>query len=245
MRPSTLSLALKLVLAPLLVAQALRTRKRAPLLPEPAGPRQGRVGQGDGAELRLLIAGDSSAAGVGVAHQEQALAGHLSRSVHRHTARQVQWALHAQSGLTTRQVLALLRAATLSPADVAVVLSGVNDVIDLVPTRRAVLQRVELADWLLGEGHALHVVFAPLPPVHRFPLLPEPLRRVMGNDARRHDAALARWAATRGDVSHIAIDMNLEPEAMAEDGFHPGEPVYCVCGEALAAHIATLPLPRG
>ena len=62
----------------------------------------------------------------------------------------------------------------------------------------------------------------------------------MGTDARRHDDALARWAATRGDVSHIAIDMNLEPEAMAEDGFHPGEPVYRVCGEALAAHIAEL-----
>jgi len=234
-----MSLALKLVLAPVLVAQAVRTRRRAPVLPEAAGPRQGRVGQG-GSELRLLIAGDSSAAGVGVAHQDQALAGHLSHALHRHSARPVRWELHARSGLTTQQVLALLRAAAPEPADVAVVLSGVNDVIDLVPTRRAMLQRAEMADWLLGEGRAAHVVFAPLPPVHRFPLLPEPLRRVMGADARRHDDALARWAATRGDVSHIAIDMNLEPSAMADDGFHPGEPVYRACGEALAAHIAAL-----
>jgi len=234
-----MSLALKLALAPLLVAQAVRTRKRAPVLPEAAGPRQGRVGQG-GSELRLLIAGDSSAAGVGVAHQDQALAGHLSRALHRHTSRPVHWALHARSGLTTQQVFALLRSHAPQAADVAVVLTGVNDVIDLVPTRRAVQQRAALADWLLAEGRAAHVVFAPLPPVHRFPLLPEPLRHVMGNDARRHDEALARWAATRGDVSHIAIDMKLEPEAMAEDGFHPGEPVYRVCGEALAAHIAAL-----
>jgi lysophospholipase L1-like esterase len=234
-----MSLALKLLLAPLLVTQAVRTRQRAPVLPEAAGPRQGRVGRGAG-ELRLLIAGDSSAAGVGVSHQNQALAGHLSRALHRHMARPVRWTLHAQSGLTTQQVFALLRAAEPSPADVAVVLSGVNDVIDLVPMRRAVQQRAELADWLLGEGRAAHVVFAPLPPVHRFPLLPEPLRRVMGSDARRHDDALARWAATRADVSHIDIDMKLEPEAMAEDGFHPGEPVYRVCGEALAAHIAKL-----
>lgn len=234
-----MSLALKLVLAPVLVAQAVRTRRRAPVLPEAAGPRQGRVGQG-GSELRLLIAGDSSAAGVGVTHQDQALAGHLSRALHQHVARPVHWALHARSGLTTQQVFALLRAAAPEPADVAVVLSGVNDVIDLVPTRRAVQQRAEMADWLLGEGRVRHVVFAPLPPVHRFPLLPEPLRRVMGADARRHDDALARWAATRGDVSHIAIDMNLEASAMADDGFHPGEPVYRACGEALAAHIAAL-----
>jgi lysophospholipase L1-like esterase len=234
-----MSLALKLVLAPVLVAQAVRTRRRAPVLPEPAGPRHGRVGQGD-AELRLLIAGDSSAAGVGVAHQDQALAGHLSRALHRHSARPVRWELHARAGLTTQQVFALLRAAEPPPADVAVVLSGVNDVIDLVPTRRAVQQRAALADWLLGEGRVRHVVFAPLPPVHRFPLLPEPLRRVMGADARRHDAALARWAATRRDVSHIEIPLDLGPEHMAEDGFHPGEPVYRACGEALAAHIATL-----
>jgi lysophospholipase L1-like esterase len=122
-----------------------------------------------------------------------------------------------------------------------VVLSGVNDVIGQVPTRRALQQRAEMADWLLGDGHVQHVVFAPLPPVHRFPLLPEPLRRVLGADARRHDTALARWAATRADVSHIDIQFDLGPEAMAEDGFHPGEPVYRACGEALAAHIATLP----
>jgi lysophospholipase L1-like esterase len=238
-----MSLALKLVLAPVLVAQAVRTRKRAPVLPEAAGPRQGRIGPAEGA-LRLLIAGDSSAAGVGVAHQDQALAGHLSRSLHRLTARPVHWALHARSGLTTHQVFALLRAHALQAADVAVVLTGVNDVIELVPTRRALQQRAELADWLLAEGRAGHVVFAPLPPVHRFPLLPEPLRRVMGADARRHDEALARWAATRSDVSHIDIHFELGPEAMAEDGFHPGEPVYRACGEALAAHIATLPNER-
>jgi lysophospholipase L1-like esterase len=113
-----------------------------------------------------------------------------------------------------------------------------------VPPPRAVEHRAALADWLRANAGVRHVVFAPLPPVHRFPLLPEPLRRVMGDDARRHDDALARWAATRRDVSHIHIAFDLRPEAMAEDGFHPGEPVYRACGEALAAHIATLPTER-
>jgi lysophospholipase L1-like esterase len=234
-----MSLALKLVLAPVLVAQAVATRRRAPVLPEAEGPRAGLVGEGPDA-LRVLIAGDSSAAGVGVAHQDQALAGHLSRALHRDAARPVRWALHAQTGLTTRQVFALLRDASPPPADVAVVVTGVNDVIDLVPVRRALQQRAALADWLLAEGRAAHVVFAPLPPVHRFPLLPQPLKRVMGDDARRHDDALARWAATRGDVSHTPIHFDLGVEDMAADGFHPGEPVYRACGEALAAHVAAL-----
>lgn len=234
-----MSLALKLVLAPVLVAQAMGTRRRAPVLPEAEGPRQGRVGDGAGA-LRVLIAGDSSAAGVGVERQDQALAGYLSRALQQHAQRPVHWALRAKSGLTTRQVHELLRVEPAPPADVAVVVTGVNDVIDLVPPKRAIAHRAALADWLLAEHGVGHVLFTPLPPVHRFPLLPQPLRGVMGRDALAHNAALRRWAATRRDVSCVAIDIPLQPESMARDGFHPGEPVYRACGEAIALHISAL-----
>ena len=234
-----MSLALKLALAPLLAAQAVATRRRAPVLPEAEGPREGRVGRG-ASPLRLLIAGDSSAAGVGVAHQRDALAGQLTRALHRASARPVHWSLHARSGLTTQQVHALLRSTTLPSAAVAVVVTGVNDVIELVPPRRAVQHRAALADWLLGACGVGHVVFAPLPPLQHFPLLPQPLRKVMGDEARRHDDALARWAASRPGVSHLTIDIELSPATMASDGFHPGAPVYRTCGEAIAAHIARL-----
>ena len=233
-----LALAVKLALAPVLVTQALRTRRRAPVLPEAAGSREGRAGQGTGTPLRLLVAGDSSAAGVGVASQEQAVIGHLLRTLAAQRPGPVEWRLHARTGLTTLAVLALLRAAPPPPADVAVVITGVNDVVDQIPVRRALAHRAALADWLLGQELARHVVFAPLPPMHQFPLLPEPLRSVIGADARRHDQALARWAATRSDVSVAAITVALTPETMASDGFHPGEPVYRACGEALGLHMA-------
>jgi lysophospholipase L1-like esterase len=241
--PAAAALALKIALAPLLVAQALATRRAAPVLPEADGEREGSIGAAGAPTLRLLVAGDSSAAGVGVARQEQAVVGHLVRTLHRASGRRIEWVLHARTGLTTRGVHDLLVGAAPFSADVAVVITGVNDVIDQVPTRRAVRDRVALADWLLGPAGVCHVVFAPLPPVHRFPLLPEPLRRVLGGDARRHDAALARWAATRSDVSHAAFALDLDAAGMASDGFHPGEPVYRACGEALAAHVARLPLP--
>lgn len=239
------NVALKIVLAPVLVVQAVATRKRAPSLPEAEGAREGRVGAGDGGRggaFRLLIAGDSSAAGVGVARQDQALSGYLSRALQRLLARPVQWSLHAKSGFTTQQVFQLLREQKLPAADVAVVVTGVNDVIEQVSLRRVLAQRAAMADWLLAEHGVAHVVFAPLPPVEHFPLLPSPLRNVMGADAHRHDTAVARWAATRSDVSHAVIDVELGPESMAADGFHPGEPVYRTCGEALAAHISNLPL---
>jgi len=241
--PAVAALAFKVALAPLLVAQARATRRRTPVLPEADGEREGSVGTAGAPTLRLLVAGDSSAAGVGVARQEQAVVGHLVRALHRECGRRIEWALRARTGLTTRGVHDLLLGAPVFSADVAVVITGVNDVIDQVTTRRAVRDRAALADWLLGPAGVRRVVFAPLPPMHRFPLLPEPLRTVLGGDARRHDAALARWAATRGDVSHAAFALDLDAAGMASDGFHPGEPVYRACGEALAAHVARLSLP--
>jgi hypothetical protein len=60
-----------------------------------------------------------------------------------------------------------------------------------------------------------------------------------GADAKRHNAALVEWAATRNDVSCVVMAMPLDPGSMASDGFHPGEPVYRYCASTIARHIAT------
>ena len=110
-----MSLTAKLLLSPVLVAQALATRARLPRLPEAAGEREGEVGGGP--LLRLLILGDSSAAGVGVAEQSQALAGVLSAALARLARVRVHWCLVARSGVTSAQCLALLQ--TEAPARVS------------------------------------------------------------------------------------------------------------------------------
>jgi len=233
-----MSLAAKLILSPVLVAQAVVTRARVQRLPEAEGAREGVVGRGP--RLRLLMLGDSSAAGVGVARQDDALAGVLPPSLAKRSGVKVEWRLVARSGVTSAQCLALLEEAGAIEADIAVVVLGVNDVVDQVPTTRAVAARAAIANRLRNAHGALHVVFAPLPPVHRFPALPQPLRWVAGADARRHDRACADWAATRGDVSHVPIELPLNAGVMAADGFHPGATVYRICGTALAEHIAEI-----
>jgi lysophospholipase L1-like esterase len=234
-----MSLAVKLALSPLLAAQAVVTRVRMPRLPEAAGARRGRVGQGPA--LRLLITGDSSAAGVGVVHQRLALAGRLPGLLARRGGWQVQWQLLAQSGLSSAQTLALLQAIDVPQADIVLAVTGVNDVVEQVPSHKAVAARAALADHCRNALGALHVVFAPLPPVHQMHGLPQPLRWVAGHDARRHDRALARWAATRGDVSYVPVPLQLNRGVLASDGFHPGEPVYRQCALAMAEHILGLP----
>ncbi len=126
-----MSLALKLVLTPVLLAQAALTRRRLPRLPEAEGPREGEVGEGP--LLRLLVTGDSSAAGVGVVTQREALAGQLSQRVAESCQARVAWRLLARSGLNTAQTLELLRREAPPAADIAVVVTGVNALIDPVP----------------------------------------------------------------------------------------------------------------
>jgi lysophospholipase L1-like esterase len=243
-----MSLALKLFLSPLLVTQALRARARVPRMPEAAGPRHGVAGDG-AACLRLLIAGDSSAAGVGVRSQGDALAGQLVRELARRCGAQVHWQLVARSGVTSEQAFDLLQQAMPVTADIAVLVTGVNDVVDQVPSRRAVAARERIANALRNGTGVRHVVFCPLPPIHQFPALPQPLRWMAGADARRHNTALREWAGARadelGDVSCVPIDdVQLNRGVMAADGFHPGEPVYRQIAVDMARHIATSVWPR-
>jgi lysophospholipase L1-like esterase len=242
------SLALKLALSPLLVAQALRTRARVPRLPEAAGARVGTHGR-HATRLRLLVAGDSSAAGVGVALQDDALAGQLVPLLATRCDVHVQWMLCARTGLTTAQTCDMLRSAELPVFDLGVVVTGVNDVVDQVASMRAVRARDHIANLLRNRVGAQHAVFCPLPPIHHFPALPQPLRWMAGADAQRHNRALRAWAAERGahsgDVSTLRLDhVPLNPDTMASDGFHPGAPVYRAVAQALAEHIATDVMPR-
>ena len=231
-----MSIALKLALAPLLIPQAVWTRRRLPRLPEAAGPRQGQTGRGE-LGLSLLILGDSSAAGVGVAHQRDALAGRLSTALACRLGQRVRWQLCARSGVNSKQALALVDGAR--PADVAVLVTGVNDVVDQMAPARALRHREALVQALQQRAGVRQVVVTPVPPMDRFAGLPQPLRWLAGRDAAAHEAALVHWARQQPAVSHLPFDLPLDDASLlAADGFHPGAPLYRLWGEALAEHIA-------
>ncbi|MEZ5751528.1 MAG: SGNH/GDSL hydrolase family protein [Paracoccaceae bacterium] len=184
--------ALRLVLAPVLAVQAVAVVRRALVLPEPEGPRAGRMGQGP--ELRLLIAGDSSAAGVGVDRQDMALSGQLVGALARNFT--VDWELHATTGHTTARTLERLNALAPRRFDVAVTALGVNDVTRQVPVRRWAAQQAQVADVLRTRFGVRHHWRSGVPPLQMFPLLPRPLRDVLGAQARRFDAVLQSRAVT-------------------------------------------------
>jgi len=216
------SLPARLALAPVLIAQGLRVRARARVLPEAAGPRVGTVGQGE--PLRLLIAGDSSAAGVGCAHQDDALSGRLVAALAPHW--QVIWRLEAASGATTKDMIARLSALAPEAFDIAVIALGVNDTARMVPGRlwsHRVQTLHALVQGRFGVGRTL---WSGVPPMGGFPLLPQPLAAVLGALAARNDAILAKTAKGTAGFEHLKLALPLTPDLMAEDGYHPN-PAAC------------------
>lgn len=83
------------LLGPVFWGQGKYVRIITPKLPEPEGPREGVTGMGP--NLRLLIAGDSAAAGVGVNSQDHALCGQLVQQLSQRFT--VTWQLKALTEL--------------------------------------------------------------------------------------------------------------------------------------------------
>lgn len=223
-----------LPLLPLLAAQGLLVRARATRLPEPPGAREGVEGRGE--RLRLLLLGDSAAAGVGAPHQRWALAGQLVAELARD--HEVRWRLHAKTGHTTADALQALAALDGERFDLAVTSLGVNDATRRLAPAEFIARQARLVDTLRDRHGVSRVIASGLPPVRRFPALPQPLRGFIGAHAERLDAALAELAARRDDLLHVPLDFGgMDASAMAEDGFHPGPPAYRAWAQRLAPRV--------
>lgn len=229
-----------IALAPVLLVQGLRVRRVTPRLPEPPGPRSGVAGSGP--QLRLLIAGDSAAAGVGAETQSQGLSGAVVEALRRDY--RVSWSLIARSGLRTAGVIERLEAAAVERFDVALLSVGVNDVTAFTPVGQWLAQQARLVALLKSRFCAQHVLLTCLPPMHAFPALPQPLRWYLGARARTLNDHLAAFAAADPACEVVAPQLPLDPAFMAADGFHPGPPAYLEWG-CSAARIIRRRVPSG
>lgn len=222
---------------PVLLSQALYVRLRALKLPEPPGARHGFVGAG--APLRLLVIGDSSAAGVGVPTQDQALLGLVSQYLGQ-TAR-VEYRLVARTGARTGDALGWLNDLPERRYDIVILALGVNDVTKAVPLRRWLAHKTQLIDRFTDEFGARRVIVSGLPPMHQFPLLPQPLRWVLGRQAQRFDRHLRHVVTSRPKCRAVYVDVALGPHNMSNDGFHPGPAVYATWAEAICDSLSDDP----
>jgi lysophospholipase L1-like esterase len=233
----------KFILMPVLLLQGQQVRSRARKLPDAQGSREGVAGVGKVC-LRLLIVGDSSAAGVGAPTQSQALAGRLSEALSQRLGGAVVWQLVARRGDTTADTLAAVSTLALHPADVMVTALGVTDVVTQVRPRRWLDQLDRQAARRAGVRHIIH---SGLPPLYSYPL-PQPLRWVLGFEGQRYNRALKAWVQRWPDRWCLPVpfenEISSDSVLMADDGFHVGPAVYALWAEQIAGMIANEIVPR-
>ncbi|MFK7876146.1 MAG: SGNH/GDSL hydrolase family protein [Paracoccaceae bacterium] len=226
---------LTLALSPLLIAQSAWVIKRAQRLPEPTGPRSGKIGTGP--DLRLLVIGDSSAAGVGVQTQDQALTPQLAR--HLSVDRAVSWHLAARNGATSADAPGLLDLVKGHEFDVVFVIFGVNDTKNLRRQSHWRRDVSELLNRLRSDFGAPKIFVSGLPPIRDFPLLPNPLRSMFAWRAARFDKVLKQITVAE-NCAYLPIDVSLNSDHMAKDGFHPGPKIYTQWAELAAPRIRSV-----
>lgn len=223
------------VLAPVLVPQGRRVRRTTPRVPEAAGPRAGEV-PGIGAPVRLLVLGESTAAGVGAADHQEGLAGQMAGALAARTGRPVRWRVLGRNGATaasTRDEL-LARAKDVA-ADVAVIALGVNDTLRLHSPARWSRDLTRLIEAVRERCGPIPILLAAVPPMGRFPALPQPLRAVLGLRAAVLDRAAARLAGEMAEVRHVsfALAAGSVDDLFCRDQFHPSPLGYARWGAEL------------
>jgi lysophospholipase L1-like esterase len=225
------------LLAPLLLLQARKAVRQAPRLPSPRGPSQGTAGEGEPGR-RLLVIGESTAAGVGAAEHARALPGFVAADLTGRLGGTVAWTVRAQSGATARRVLTEMLPAGQQPFDLVVLAIGINDLFDRRTLRdwTADLQRLLRA--LTGENGRTRVIVSGMPPVRRIPAIPQPLRFVVAGRARAMDQITRQVSAACG-ATYVPISMPKagHREHFAADGFHPSESGYRAWARAIAEAI--------
>jgi lysophospholipase L1-like esterase len=224
-RPNFLSRAAAIPLAPVLLVQARKARASIPRLPDAALPWTGSL---PGAELiRLLVLGDSTAAGVGADSQNEALPGSFAHEFGDRFDRGTTWTAIGENGATARDILErFIDEALAEHYDVVFLTIGANDALGL-RSRRAFARDVrEIVRRLREVNPDALLLVSLMPRFDRFRSLQSPLRWNLALHAASLDDA-AR-AAVRGLDRVFALPKPppYTPTFWATDLFHPGPSGY-------------------
>lgn len=190
---------------------------------------------GNGEDARLLAIGDSIIAGVGATRLPKALVGQTATALSRARNCRVSWRALGRSGYDSTRLLE--NVVPLLPAcsfDYIIVSVGVNDITGLTSIRRWRRNLAALLDALEDHSPNALIAVAGIPPLHGFPLLPQPLRAAFGLRGKAFEAASEEVLDKYERSSLIALDFDPHPSRFAPDGYHPSEESYAEFGKHMA-----------
>lgn len=210
---------LMLPLFALTIPLGLVAKRRALKMPEAPGKRQGVQGNEAGDGLGVLIVGESPVAGVGVHEFENSVGARVASHLSAQSGRSVTWKAIGRNGIRVAELLEMLRSKEIPRSDWVIWLGGVNDTTSLTSLADWRRQLSELGKFF-DESGAGRPVFCPVPPLHQFSGIPQPLRFQLGLRASMLDEELARVCRQHG-WQRLALEIPSATTLLAADGYHP------------------------
>ena len=189
-----------------------------------------------GPALRLVVLGDSSAAGLGCTLPKETPGALLGGGLSRELNRRVRVDVYAVVGAKSADLAGQVERALKRPADVAVVMVGANDVTHRVPERAAADALADAVRTLCQAG--VCVVVGTCPDLGTVKPLPQPLRGVARWASRRMAEAQTVAVVEAGAVT-VSLGNLLGPVFAAEedlwsaDRFHPSPSGYARVADVL------------
>ena len=226
---------LALALSPLLFPQSRVVLSHLPTLDEAHGKWKGTVDGPD--ELRLLVFGDSTVAGVGVDDQAEGLASALATEISTRLGRGVRWKAIARSGVASNELRNyFLPRAARGSYDLVFISIGVNDALHLrrkgqfASDLRAIIEALRLS------SPTATIFIAGIPRFERFDSLPDPLGTVLGARGHRLNAGAHEVLSAFPSAVHVPPWPIDTPGFFAVDRFHPSAIGYAAWAKASVAY---------
>ncbi|HEV7964645.1 MAG TPA: SGNH/GDSL hydrolase family protein [Actinoplanes sp.] len=224
--------------AAVIAGQAMLARSRRYAQPDLRLAMRASLGDASAPTLRLVLLGDSTALGVGVERVTDTVGGQLATLLaDAADGRRVELSSVAVSGSRSADLgTQVARALVGARPDVAVILVGGNDAIHLTPPADAADDLSSAVRRLRGAG--VEVVVGTCPDLGTARAFPQPLRQLVGWQARR--LARAQAAAVNG-AGGAPVDLaaqtgpvfRADAGAYCHDGYHPSADGYRVWAHAL------------
>lgn len=227
-----------LSLLPLILFQGWRAKRDTLRLPEAGGDTSGCWGsnlakQAEHTPETVLVIGESTAAGVGIASHEQGIASQLALILHQATGHPIKWQTLGKNGLRLHELATLLEGNKVAAPARIYISIGVNDATKLTPLRRFEKQLHTVPHLLPQRTAPLQLIR--IPPIAQFRALPAPLRYLLGWRAQLLNRKLQQLSRQHPDTfRYCDYPANNITAHLARDGFHPNAQGY----QSLAEHLA-------
>lgn len=224
-------------LAPFLFLQGRVTRWKVGLLPDAAGDRHGRCG--DGEAVKLFVLGESTVAGLGARDHNRALAGQFALQLAQHLGSAVEWQVLGRNGVTARDAIdKLVPEMPDERFDYILLGIGGNDVMKLSSPRKWRRDMTELLTILKNKNPDAVVFISNCPMIGASPVIPWPSKQLLWRLSQIHDANIREFTRGLDHVFYYPQPVDVRLKGFFADGIHPSEQGYADWAAAMMRHFA-------